>query len=183
MQIGSVADWVSGIGSLSAAVVALYVSYSAQRVRLRGNCGIRLLFGGPFAEQVEVFSVSATNISQRPTVVTHIGFSFGILRWKKYGMFLFGESNLGHGVPKPLADGESGSWNAEIGPDSRWLRELAEKFDVTKFHVYTWRIRISTSNGGVTVLRPDKSARQRLLAHIRGSGPVPAKYDDGVTSR
>lgn len=82
-------------------------------------------------------------------------------------MILFSESNLGHGVPKPLADGESGIWNAEIGLDSRWLRELAEKFELTRFHVYTWRIRISTSNGGVTVLRPDKSTRQRLLTYIR----------------
>lgn len=36
IQWGSVADWVSGIGSLSAAVVALYVALSARRIGYRG---------------------------------------------------------------------------------------------------------------------------------------------------
>jgi len=39
IQWGSIADWVSDIGSLSAAVVALYVSFSARRKRLQGYCG------------------------------------------------------------------------------------------------------------------------------------------------
>jgi hypothetical protein len=43
---GSVADWVSGLGSFSAVIVALYLSRSAQRVRLRGYCGLRVILGG-----------------------------------------------------------------------------------------------------------------------------------------
>ena len=74
---GSVADWVSGIGSFAAAIVALYVARSAQRVKLNGYCGRRLIIGVA-QPQLDVFSVQITNISQRPTVVTNIGFTFGL---------------------------------------------------------------------------------------------------------
>lgn len=82
---GSIADWVSGIGSLAAATVALYVALSSQRVKLRGYCGLRLIIGGQ-EPKFEVFSVSVTNISQRPTVITNVGFTFGLFRWKRHGL-------------------------------------------------------------------------------------------------
>lgn len=108
IQWGSVADWVSGIGSLSAAVVALYVALSARRIRLQGYCGERIIVG-PGQPKVDVFSISVTNISQRPTVITNIGFTFGIWRRKKHGIITFMPDQYGHGIPKALPDGETGT--------------------------------------------------------------------------
>ena len=42
---GSVADWVSGLGSLSAVIVALYLSKESMRVRLQGSAGLRIILG------------------------------------------------------------------------------------------------------------------------------------------
>jgi hypothetical protein len=42
---GSVADWVSGLGSLSSGVIALYLARASQRIRLKGYCGIRVIVG------------------------------------------------------------------------------------------------------------------------------------------
>jgi len=113
VEWGSIADWVSGIGSLAAAVVALYVSHSAQRIKLRGYAGHRLIIG-PGQSCADVFSVSATNVSQRPTVITGIGFTFGIWRWKRHGIMTFMQDQISHGIPMPLTDGETGNWNVPL---------------------------------------------------------------------
>jgi len=163
IEWGSIADWVSGIGSFAAAIVALYVAHSAQRVKLRGYCGHRLILG-PGQSRVDVFAVSVTNISQRPTIVTNIGFTFGVWRWKRYGIITFMQDQFGHGIPKPLSDGEAGNWNVPLGPDNRWLRELAKKFPVNRWAIITWRVQVHTSNGGTATLRPEKNIREMLLA-------------------
>ncbi|MCK7548943.1 hypothetical protein ACFQGA_00350 [Marinobacter koreensis] len=162
IQWGSVADWVSGIGSLSAAVVALYVALSARRIRLQGYCGERIIVG-PGQPKVDVFSISVTNISQRPTVITNIGFTFGIWRRKKHGIITFMPYQYGHGIPNALSDGETGNWNVPLGEDRRWLVDIAKQFSVSRFSVFTWRVQVHTSNGGTTTLRPEKNIRQSLL--------------------
>ena len=162
---GSIADWVSGVGSLAAAVVALYVAHSSQRVKLRGYCGHRLIIGGG-QPQLDVFAVSVTNISQRPTIVTNIGFTFGLWRWKRHGIITFMQDDIGHGIPKPLSDGETGNWNARLGKDNKWITDLVEKFAVTRFSVMTWRIHVHTSNGGTTTLRPERNIRDMVLACV-----------------
>ena len=163
---GSIADWVSGIGSLAAATVALYVALSSQRVKLRGYCGHRLILGGP-EPQFEVFSVSVTNISQRPTVITNVGFTFGIFRWKRHGLITFMQDDISHGIPKTLSDGETANWNVRLGPNQKWVKELIEKFEVSRFSVATWRVHVHTSNGGTTALRPEKNIREILVSAIK----------------
>src|SRR5262245_32639947 len=85
---GSLAAWVSGIGSLAAAVVALYVARFSQRIRLRGYCGRRLIVGRG-QPQIDVLAVSVTNISLRPTEVIDIVFTCGIWRWKRHVLVKF----------------------------------------------------------------------------------------------
>ena len=165
MEIGSLADWVSGIGSLAAAVVALYVALDSQRIKLKGFCGHRVIVGGG-QPPIDVLAISMTNTSQRPTVVTNIGFTFGALRWKKFGIITSMQDVISHGIPKPLSDGETGNWNVDLGKDEQWLKDLAEQFSVTRFAVATWKITVHTSNGGTTTLRPEKHLRNALLKHV-----------------
>lgn len=162
IEWGSVAEWVSGIGSFAAAIVALYIAHSSQLVKLRGYAGHRLILSGA-QPRIEVFAVSATNVSQRPTVVTNIGFTFGIWRWKRHGIITFMQDHISHGIPKPLNDGETGNWNVPLGEDSKWLQDLASKFPISRWTVFTWRVHVHTSNGGSTAFRPDKAIREKLL--------------------
>src|SRR5688572_27200040 len=73
---GSVADWVSGIGSLSAAIVALYVAHLSRRIHLTGYCGHRLILGGGGPRE-EIVSISVTNIGQRTTTISNVGMTVG----------------------------------------------------------------------------------------------------------
>jgi hypothetical protein len=104
-----------------------------------------------------VFSISVTNISQRPTVVTNIGFTFGVARWKRHGLITFMPDEFGPGIPKLLSDGDTGHWTTRLKDDNQWIRNLVLKFEVSPLVASTWRIQIHTSNGGTTTLKPEKS--------------------------
>ena len=133
------------MGSLSAALVALYVAHSFQKTKLRGRCSHSHIIG---ANQfpISVFSVSVTNISQRPTVITLI------------------KDRLNHGIPFALSDGETGNWCVPLGNENAWLKEIAKDFSINAWAVFTWRVQVHTSNGGTTSIRPEKSIREILLA-------------------
>jgi hypothetical protein len=77
---GSVADWVSGVGSLSAGIIALYLARASQRIRLKGYCGLRMSVGFGTTPQ-ELVSFVVTNIGTRGTVVNNISMRVG--RFKK----------------------------------------------------------------------------------------------------
>jgi hypothetical protein len=161
---GSVADWFSGIGSLAAAVVALYIALYSQRVKLRAWCGHRIILTeGSGEPQIDMLAISAINISPRPTTIANINFTYGDWRWKKY-LFVKFERNIGNVLPTPLSDGETGSWYIPIGPSNQWARGLIDEFKLTRFSVDTLRVQIHTSNGGATVIRPEKEFRDTLTA-------------------
>jgi len=162
---GSLAAWVSGIGSLAAAVVALYVARFSQRIRLRGYCGRRLIVGRG-QPQIDVLAVSVTNISPRPTEVIDIVFTCGIWRWKRHVLVKFMQ-DMGHDIPQPLSDGETGYWYVPMGESNKFARGLIDGLKITRFSVATLRVQILTSNGGTTVLRPDKSFRDILMSVVK----------------
>ncbi len=166
VQWGTVAGWVSGIGSFSAALVALYIAYDAKKIRLVGHAGLRTIVGagGP---TVEVFSVSATNISQRPTKITNIAISMGLFYWRRYGIITFMQGPYSNGIPMELTDGVSGTWCVDLGDEEEWIRDLAEKFEMGLVEAFTLRFYVHTSNGGTTKLVPGRAFRKSLIKHIR----------------
>jgi hypothetical protein len=120
---GSVADWVSGIGSIFAAVVALYLARSAERIKLRGFCGLRTIYDGGVRSQ-DLVVISVTNVGTRATVLNNITFRAG--RWgdRRYGVFPTDKDSFSVGLPYPLADGHEGHWGVALRNDREWLREL-----------------------------------------------------------
>jgi hypothetical protein len=165
IEWGSVADWVSGSGSLAAAIVALYVAQSSQKVRLNCTVGLRLIIGLG-SPHLSVVSVHVTNTSQRPTVITNVGFTFGFWRWKRYAIINLPLTHISAGIPKSLVDGESASWSIALNPQPNWIEDIADNFGVTRLSRHTWRFQIHTSNGGTTVIRPEKNLRDMLKAAV-----------------
>jgi hypothetical protein len=143
-------------------VVALYVARSAQQIKLRGYCGHRLIVGGGMP-QVEVFSIHVSNVSQRPTVVTNISLRCGLFKSKKQGIITMMASSISHGIPKPLADGDTAQWSVELGNDQAWFVDLIEKFEMDWLAIQTLKFGVHTSNGGTTYFRPERETRRMLL--------------------
>lgn len=161
---GSVADWVSGLGSFAAVVVALYLSNAAQRIYLRGNVGLRLVISNGMPEQkILVFSV--TNIGSRATVVNNLAMRVGLFK-KRYAIITTGRDFGSSSMPAPLTDGEVANWHIPIDKEKTWLIDLCKNFVRSKFDVHTLRFEIHTTNGGHLKLKPEPALKEELLAIV-----------------
>lgn len=162
---GSVADWVSGLGSLSAAIVALYLAKSAERIRLRGFCGIRVVVGQGIAPQDLVF-ISVTNIGTRATVVNNISMRVGWFK-RRHAVITVVKDQYSVGVPYSIADGQEGHWGIPLEKDNKWLHELIDGFILRRSDVNSLRFFVHTNHGEKLALRPEKAfcdALNKLLA-------------------
>jgi hypothetical protein len=170
---GSVADWVSGIGSFAAAVVALYIVVYSQRVKLRAWCGLRTIPNDDeWPLPIDVLAISAKNVSPRPTTVTNI--SFTCWRRDKYVFVKFMQDH-GNALPTPLSDGQTGTWYIPMNqskkvmdPSNNFANDLVDRLEMTRVSVATLRIHIQTSNGGTKPIRPEKAFRKVLMSTVIG---------------
>jgi hypothetical protein len=162
---GSVADWVSGLGSLSAGVIALYLARASQRIRLRGSCGLRIVLSQGVAP-CDILSVSATNIGTRATVISNIGLRVGVFR-KKYAIITTVKDLYSVGIPYPLADGQEGHWGIPLDQEKTWIRDLCKDLVKNKTDVWSLRFQIHTSHGESITIRPEKNLRRELLNQIK----------------
>ena len=161
---GSVADWVSGVGSLSAAIVALYLAKWSQSIRLYGYCGLRIANGGGGSKEELVF-ISVTNIGTRSTIVSNLGMRVGMFK-KRFALIPMAKGQLSVGIPYQIADGQEAHWAMPLDEKKTWLRELCEGFVVSPEDVRTLRIQIHTSHGETFNIRPERPLREAMLAII-----------------
>lgn len=155
---GSVADWVSGLGSMSAAVIALYLARSAERIKLDGYCGLRIVVGGGLPQE-EILMIAATNIGSRGTVITNISMRVG----KRQAIITAVKDRFSDGTPVRLEDGQDAKWGISVGQDSAWLRDLCSGIVTSPRDVNKLRIRLHTSHGAVLVIKPEQSVKTRLV--------------------
>jgi hypothetical protein len=159
---GSVADWVSGIGSLCAVITALYLSRESQRIRIHGLCGHRICMEHGKNTQQNLISIFATNIGTRSTVISNIGMRFGLIR-KKYGIIKIIEGEFTQPIPKPLSDGEQAHWGIILDEEKSWIKDLIRKEFVTSWlSIQTMFIEVHTTNGGSFRFRPEAPLRKMM---------------------
>ena len=162
---GSLADWVSGLGALAAAIVALYLARRSERIRLRAHCNISTLFF-PGSHKQEVIAVSATNIGTRTTVINNIGMRVGPRRNRRHAVIGFNADRWSAGIPHTLADGQSANWYIELDPDRTWIKDLSKSMVKTAADVDSLRFVIHTSHGQDHVVGPTDNLKEALLAEI-----------------
>lgn len=167
---GSVADWVSGIGSLAAVLTALYLSRAAGRVRLHGLCGHRVVVEKGRDPQ-DLVSILVTNTGTRATVVKSIGLRFGLFR-KRYAILKLSEDEYKDRIPRPLGDGEQAHWGIQLDTKRSWITDLFQKdFVRSSLDIHTMVIQIHTTNGGTKSFRPERSLRKMIQEALRASSP------------
>ncbi len=161
---GSVADWVSGIGSLSAAIVALYIAKISQRVRLRGYCGYTVRLGGGMLKQ-NLVSIDITNIGSRGTVINNIGIRIGLFR-RRYGIIPVDRDNYSDKIPMLLNDGDQGHWCIPLDEKFSWINGLCKDFIKSPLDIATMQIQVHTTNGGTQNIRPNKNLRKMFFESL-----------------
>jgi len=158
---GSVADWVSGLGSMSAGIIALYLSRESQRIRLRGYCGLRVLVGGGGPKQ-DLVSISVTNIGTRATIVNNISIRAGLFK-TRLAIITMPKDAFSVGIPYSLADGHEAHWGIPLDQNKSWLRDLCKDFILNEHDVRTLRFRIHTSHGDFFTLKPEEPLLNAII--------------------
>jgi hypothetical protein len=169
---GSVADWFSGLGSLSAAMVALYLAKSAERIRLRGYCGLRVIVAQAMAPQDKVFQ-SVTNFGTRATVINNISIRVGWFN-RRHAIITVVKDQYSVGVPYTFSDGQEGHWGIPLDKDKKWLVDLIDGFVVTRSDVNSLRFFVHTNHGETLALRPEKPFRDAILELLAAKAANPA---------
>lgn len=172
MEWGSVANWVAGIGSLTASCVALFISERGRRIRLDGFVGHRVLIGGDWPE-TNILAISVTNVGPRKAKISNVGMTWGSRHGRR--------AMISVAVPDPecpqlicdkmpitLEDGETANWQIHLGDDDAWIVGLVESGKIVTWKdVETLRFVIYTSQGYRKIIRPDGRLRDQLHALVQ----------------
>ena len=155
IEWGSVASWVSGLGSFAAVATALYLSRDAQRVKLNGYCGLRVVVGGGMPQK-ELLFVSVTNIGSRPATISNIGMTVGKFKKKRFAIITAVKDAYSDGIPVTIGDGEVAKWGIPVGEDKKWIKDLVSDFVPTEQDADTLRLVVYTTHGHDKVLKPEE---------------------------
>ena len=172
VEWGSVANWVSGIGSLTASCVALFVAERNRQISLSGYVGKRVLIGGGFPK-TNVLSISVTNLGTRAAKITNVGFQCGRGKGKRVAIVSVGIRDpkfhwvITDSIPKTLNDGESANWQIPLNESENWIDDLVDnQFVRSWLDVETLRFSVHTSHGKTKYIQPERSVREQLHDRI-----------------
>lgn len=158
---GSVADWASAFGSVSAAVVALYLAHTSQRVKLSVSCGVRVIVGGS-TPPVRLASILVTNTGDRQFKISAISIRHGLFK-RKNGIIKIGApTEYCESLLRVLNDGDQALFGFPLDSATNWVAHM-ENSCRTWIDVATLRVTIHCSNGQSVVIKPEKN----LLDEVR----------------
>ena len=113
--------WISGLGTLSAAGIALWLGLAEHRPRLRCLARIGVPIGGAFNQVGDRHLwISVTNVGRRPAVLQSVGWESGLF-WQdspflpKQFAFLVAEGPYCRPLPSTLQPGETASFMTPLG--------------------------------------------------------------------
>lgn len=170
---GSVADWASAFGSVSAAVVALYLARTSQRVRLSVVCGIRVMVGGG-AAPAQLASIMVTNTGDRQFKISSITIQHGLIK-KEYGFIKIGAPTENcESLLRVLNDGDQAHFGFPLESETNWVAAMGRDCQ-TDLDIATIRLTIHCSNGQSFKVKPEKPLLDFIRARMRKHQSIEVK--------
>lgn len=161
IQWGTVADWVSGVGSLAAAFVALYLAKDQKRIQLKGYFGARVLVGGG-TPPTDLITISVTNVGHRATVINNVGLRVGRFKKMRHAIIQTDRMYGSAPIPLPLADGQQGQWNIPLVFDGRnWIDDLCDLVE-TEADIKSLRAVVFTTHQEPAYLPAEEGLRKMI---------------------
>jgi len=157
---GSVADWVSGLGSFAAVITALYLAKKKQRIKLKGSCGIRA-----FGSHQNLLVIYVVNAGSRIAVISHIEMRVGRFR-KRCALTSFFDDALSNESSISIEDSQPAYWQVPIDNKKEWVKDLVGDFVKSKSDAKSLRFVVYPTHGAPTVLKTEKSLITEIIAAI-----------------
>lgn len=159
----TVGTWLAGIATFLAVVVSLHLARKSERIRIKGNAGIRLIIAGDGTPTEEHVQIGAVNHGDRTVIINSVGWRIGN---KKNARFCV-QSVSGqwtHICPKQLAHGEQASFLVSFKDAPDWPNYFATTFirDLSEKNLKTLRALIHTSLGETIEIVPEPNLLKKL---------------------
>jgi hypothetical protein len=160
--------WVSGIGTVGAVIVALWLARNQGRVRLSVTAGHRLLVARGEKHTPDYCSIRVVNTGLRPARITSIGWEIGRGRNKGYLYQIFGFPGFDD-VPKDLQEGQDANFMVPFrayGNEKDWIRTFPQEVIGDRNPeraVRQVKVVVNTSTGQAFKARIERGLQERLL--------------------
>ncbi|PAO24634.1 hypothetical protein [Enterobacter roggenkampii] len=158
----AIGGWVSGIGTLLAVIISLYLANRRAKVRLKCDAGERIIVtqgAHPDAEHQPGVAITITNLTALPVTITSLGWECGK---KNYWHQMLGDPESAR-LPKRLEYGEQGFfWISLTGKEETWFEDFAQQLKERGANPQKMKVTVATSSGGVFRFTPDKELLNRF---------------------
>ena len=152
--------WVSGLGSLAAAGVALWLGYRAGRVKLKVTSHF---YSSSHRNVTGSLSIDVTNLSERPVTISHVAWRVG-RRLNRH--WEYSPANLSSQSREKLEYGDTATFSIRLHKNEFWLNEFITDMPAWK-HVKALRLRVKTSTGHTKRVVPGKDFLRKLESLAR----------------
>ena len=160
MAIGT---WVSGIGSLAAAIVALYLANRTQIIRLNVHVGLMDVVIGDGSPLQKHLGFQVTNLGEKPVIVNTAGWAIGKEKKRRFAVQPL-QSPHSAQYPVELAHGKSANFFVSFDVMPEWPREFATGFvkDLSDKNLKTLVAQVHTSVGKTIEVHPRRDLLDAL---------------------
>ena len=151
--IDVVGTWAAAIGTISAAVIALWIALHGQRIKLKSFVGHRVSVGDSVSQSFLAFNV--TNLGDRPVTITSLTWTVGKKRSKKHVVHILHERSPDQ-LPKQLLHGETADFRTYYSDVHKWNKDFMENIvnDMSNKLINSIRVQIHTSIGHIEEIKP-----------------------------
>lgn len=161
----AIGGWVSGVSTVAAVSVSLYLANRKPRISIKCRVGLRVIFGKSYVGRdvrEDGLAITVTNQSIVPITVNNIHWEIG---QKTVLHQVFGDTNSAS-LPKRLEYGEEALfWIKNEGDE--WLCRFSEKLKGQDAKMRKLKCCINLSTGQTFAFRPDKAFLDKLSNQIR----------------
>ena len=104
---GMLGTWLSGLATLAAVIVALFLARRTEKVRLKAHVGLRVAIAGDGSPPEEHLDIEVTNLADRPVTINSVGWAIGKGKERRFGLQTF-SGRYSSKCPVELGHGEDG---------------------------------------------------------------------------
>ena len=159
-----IGSWLAGIGTLCAALVALWLARRSEKIDLMVNVDERLMVGEGYSEHPRYLWIKIVNRGQINVIINSIGWRVG-KKNKKYCLQLLDKSPYSNKLPIELPYGHEATYLIPFFGEAEWLKNFSNDFignDIER-KVKSLYLQISTSVGKTIETKVSENLKKALI--------------------
>ena len=167
------AAWVGAVGTVGAVIVALWLTFRSDKIKLRVDLIEGALASHHTGNVRGLIFFQVTNLTRRPAVIDHLSFRAGLFKKKALMIIPDPDDEDNHPLPAGLEDGMKAHWVFDNDDFNMLLGRLASRlrWGDRVLMPLTFRAAVKTTTGFEVTVRPDRFLRKTLRKRLKEVRP------------